>query len=375
LGAVILGPIGGIILAIAGIAAIGYVIYRNWDTIKNFLATLWNDIFGTIKTIWNGIVSFFKEWWDKILLLPPFTLVGIVVQIVKHWGQISGTIKGVFNDVVDFLKKWWPELLLIPPFTLLGVGAIIFQHWGEISKTITGIFDNLVKWFTGLPGKIWDALGDLWNKFTTAGKNILNGMWHGVTLVMIDYMKFWIGLPGKIWDALGDLWEKFKSAGKNIVNGIWRGISDTWDGFVKWVEHAFKSSFVGKILGWLGITSPSSVFAGIGKNVVLGLQQGITNGVPLIEDAATKLAKATQFKPTSPGSFSAGGSNVPGGGPYPGTATTSIGGNPVYVNFVVNLQVAGNVVTADELKADFRTYLQRGAQQNGGLLRFLQVQP
>jgi phage-related protein len=61
--------------------------------------------------------------------------------------------------------------------------------------------------------------------------------------------------------------------GKNIVQGLWNGIAS----MITWIWDKI-SDFVGGIVsgvkGVLGIQSPSTVFAGIGDNMALGLGQG-----------------------------------------------------------------------------------------------------
>lgn len=66
---------------------------------------------------------------------------------------------------------------------------------------------------------------------------------------------------------------EFLEIGKAIVQGIWEGIKSMGS----WIEEK-ASGFVGGIVdnvkGVLGIHSPSRVFAGIGKNMALGLEEG-----------------------------------------------------------------------------------------------------
>jgi len=52
-----LGPIALVVAAIAGIIAVGYLIVRNWDTIKDAAATLWD----WLKTGFGAAVDFIKN--------------------------------------------------------------------------------------------------------------------------------------------------------------------------------------------------------------------------------------------------------------------------------------------------------------------------
>ena len=67
--------------------------------------------------------------------------------------------------------------------------------------------------------------------------------------------------------------ESVVEAGKNIVMGIWEGIS----GAAEWLKEKVTGFFSGIVEGakdLLGIHSPSTVFADMGRNMALGLGQG-----------------------------------------------------------------------------------------------------
>ena len=70
-----------------------------------------------------------------------------------------------------------------------------------------------------------------------------------------------------IISGIGKAATSIVSVGKNIVTGLWSGVSS----MISWVKNKI-SGFVGDIVGGikslLGIHSPSRVFAGIGDNMV-----------------------------------------------------------------------------------------------------------
>jgi len=61
--------------------------------------------------------------------------------------------------------------------------------------------------------------------------------------------------------------------GKNIVDGLLGGLKKAWKSLKKWFTNAW-DSLVGGVKDLLGIHSPSRVFAGIGKNMALGVGEG-----------------------------------------------------------------------------------------------------
>ena len=67
--------------------------------------------------------------------------------------------------------------------------------------------------------------------------------------------------------------EDFASIGKNIVDGLISGLKNAWRNLTNWFSNAW-DDLVGGVQDFLGIHSPSRVFAGIGKNMALGVGEG-----------------------------------------------------------------------------------------------------
>jgi hypothetical protein len=148
-----LGPILLIVAAVAAVIAIGYVLYRNWDTI-------WGAIQSVIQTVWDWI----SNHWPLLLaiLLGP---IGIAVDlIVAYWDQIQAGI----SAVIDWIAGHWQLLvaILLGPITL--AVYLIAQSWDTIKNGasaavdwIAARFNELVAFFRGLPGEIASALAGL----------------------------------------------------------------------------------------------------------------------------------------------------------------------------------------------------------------------
>jgi phage-related protein len=64
-------------------------------------------------------------------------------------------------------------------------------------------------------------------------------------------------------------------AGMELIRGLWEGIKGMGDWLWKQVSGFF-GDVIDNIRKLLGIHSPSTVFAGFGKNMILGLERGLT---------------------------------------------------------------------------------------------------
>lgn len=98
--------------------------------------------------------------------------------------------------------------------------------------------------------------------------------------------------------------EKFKELGKNIVDGLKQGISNAWNNLKEWFTSLF-GDLTGIAKKILGIASPSKVFKSYGKFIDEGLALGISQNANIPNDAIEKLAQGVTNE------FDVGVSTVP----------------------------------------------------------------
>lgn len=126
-----LGPIGLITAAIAAVIAIGVLVVKNWDWIKEKALMVWTAISDFFKTIWDNIVGFFRTAMDWIKQYGLYFL-GLPGVIIKHWGAIAGFFKGLWAGITDIFNtsiNWIIDRIN----TLIGwINKIPFIDIGEI---------------------------------------------------------------------------------------------------------------------------------------------------------------------------------------------------------------------------------------------------
>lgn len=116
----VVGFLGGpLTIAIAAIIAVGVLLYKNWDTIKEKATELWNGVKSTFESIKNTVSSVVSSVIGKMQAL--WSKISSTFNSIKD--KISGvinTIKGIFNTTLSF-----PHIKL-PHFNIKG-GTI---PWG-----------------------------------------------------------------------------------------------------------------------------------------------------------------------------------------------------------------------------------------------------
>lgn len=130
-----LGPVGLVIAAIAGIIAILVALGVGFDDVANFAKAAWDFILGIIQ----GVFDWLKTNWPLVLAILTGPIGLAVLAITNHWE----TIKSGFTAV----KDW-----------------------------IAARISDVVGFFTGMPGRLASAAGDLWGWIGRSFKTAINSV-------------------------------------------------------------------------------------------------------------------------------------------------------------------------------------------------------
>ena len=179
--AIATSPIFLIGLAIVGLIAIGVLLWKNWDKIKEF----------ALK-IWENIKNIIKGHWDKILAIL-FPAVGLPILIFRNWGKIKEKVSEILGAVFAFFGDLWSNIT--GWFTDNPLTDLIKNSWGKIVdvvKTIWGGVSDAIK------GKVNTIIGFInamiraWNgiefKIPGFSKKVFGKEigWGGITLALPD---------------------------------------------------------------------------------------------------------------------------------------------------------------------------------------------
>jgi hypothetical protein len=324
------------------------------------------------------------------LLANPITLIvaGIlllalaVYEIVTHWSTVKKWILDFWDWLVGFVKKWGPDILaVLVPF--IGIPLLIIQHWGAVSAffsriwddiygwfadgvtKVIGVAEGIIDWFVALPGKILGAVADAGSWLYDTGKNMIMGLVRGEIEIGEKVLGWFVDLPGKIWDAIGDASQWLINTGKNLIIGLWNGLVSMADWLVKQLTDLLKNIIPGPILSIFGIHSPSTLFAGYGRNLMEGLAQGIVGAQDTVRAAMTGITSTVQAPAfaLAGGGFGAVGSIPAGGVIAPPLA--GVGGAGGAINLSVYVSGLG-ILTPDGLAQTLIDPLRSVAQRTLG---------
>lgn len=178
-----------------------------------------------------------------------------IPTIVQHVPTIISNIAGIINDNA--------------PKLLAAAANIIWTLAKGLVQAIPTIVQNIPK----IIGAIWDVFTAF--NWMNLGKTIITGLTNGLKALAgnVSTVAKTIAQNFKIF--ISDLPGNMLAIGKDILRGLWNGIT----GAIGWLIGNVKNFFlsiISTVKALFGINSPSTVFADIGKNLILGLFNGIS---------------------------------------------------------------------------------------------------
>lgn len=217
-----------------------------------------------------------------------------------------------------------------------------FQELGEAFIDWTLSID-----WEGMSNRLADGISSIdWGRL---GNIIAEGLGYlamGISVILeqIDWSNVFNALANAFADLIGGLfgfvdWEDmissaevgFRYVGAQIVEELREGLLSAWDNFTGLPAMLF-NNFITSVKTTLGIFSPSTVFANIGRDIVLGLIGGFTAyWDDLVRIATSSLDNFLNMFgiDLSFGGASASGLGTAGTGTAPGTGGTTTGGTVI----------------------------------------------
>jgi len=200
-------------------------------------------------------------------VLPLFAeFLGVLAQLAIPLLKLLAAVLMPLTPVLNFMARAIGEVgKALAMIDWTAVGAAIANFFVVAWQKVSGFFVGIFNFFTELSAKT----NETWQRFTNV-----------IATRIAEVIIFVKSLPGKILETLGNLGALLVNAGKNLVQGLWNGISSLGG----WLYSKVKSFVLDNTLGaakkLLGISSPSKVFADeVGAMIPAGIEQGAMAGI------------------------------------------------------------------------------------------------
>lgn len=223
------------------------------------------------------------------VILPPLvsilsvlvqTILPVATSVLKVMTTVITAVWNALKAVFGFIANNWKTILVIFVNPFIGAFKLLHDNCEGFRRFINNFVNAIKSFFSGLASKIGSAANSI-----------------------VSFIK---SIPGKIKSVATSIKNKFTNLpndfaniGKNIMKGLWNGISGLKDWVISKVKGMGKSIVKG-LKSVLGIHSPSKEFALIGKFSVLGYTEALDK---MSKDVDKQVASTFGISPQLTGSM------------------------------------------------------------------------
>ena len=305
---------GGVTKAL-GVLRVGFV--------KLGAAILANPIF-LIGALLIGVAILIWKFRDEIIE----ALVGAWEWIKEKVGALVEWFRTAIPDaiaaVVDWVKENWPLILAIITGPIGLAVKFILDNWDAIKdgvrravefirRTIRRIFDAILTFIRTTINRIRDFVVNGFNTLRDRATSAIERMRDSVRNILNTVVDFVKDLPARVIRGLGNLGSLLFDKGRDMIQGLLDGARS--------LLKNIGSFFLNIVPGWirgpfekaLGISSPSKVFAEIGRDTMEGFSVGVDDELRRVQRTMSGLGQGIPMDLRTDeiqGSIQAGGGMV-----------------------------------------------------------------
>lgn len=206
-------PFTWVVLAIAAIIAIILVLYKNWDSIKEFFKTT----LGNIKEWFGSLGEKAKEVWDNIM-----TRGKEIIEAVRlFFSEKIEAIKGFFTGLGTKAKEIFIDIKTKGLEQIEAIRTSFKEKIDRIKEFFTGLGTKAAETWTGIKDKFFGMVNNIYTKFQdtwtkikglfSQGGQIFSGLKDGIVNVfkivvntLIDGINRIIAVPFRALNTLLD---------------------------------------------------------------------------------------------------------------------------------------------------------------------------
>lgn len=210
------------------------------------------------------------------LSIESFADVTEAIHIVQTEMGITGTTAkeagSTISGSVASMKSAWTNLVTGLGDANADIDVLLDNFLDSVETVGKNLLPAVKRILTGL----FTTLEERGPDMIAEGVLLLGKLAAGLITGIPDLIKKIPEIIRSIINAFKERGDEFKGIGKNIVMGLWEGIQ----AMAAWIKEKFTGFFggiVGGVKDFLGIHSPSRVFAGIGGYMAEGLGEGWDN--------------------------------------------------------------------------------------------------
>lgn len=222
------------------------------ENVKTTISTAWNTLKTNTATAWENLKTTVKTHFDAVKQNVTLTANTIKTDLTNLWNNVKQTASTSWDSIKLTVQQKFDGIKQNLSNTATTIKQNMQMLWTQINSTASTSWMSIQSTITQRFQSIVSAL-------QSAGMNLLNYL-----------QRIW----GQIQSSASSLYSSMVSTGSNVARGLYYGLSSG----ARYVYNGAKqlaSTAINTTRKWLGVHSPSTVFAAMGKYIDLGLANGI----------------------------------------------------------------------------------------------------
>ena len=223
---------GPITIAIAAAIAVGVLLYKNWDSIKeaagklgSWIGDKWDGIKNATGEAWGNVSKWTSDKWNEAKKSISDTADSIGTKVSTKWEEIKKGTGDAWDNVKKSTSDKWKDISDKVGNGAKSAWSNAGDWWSNLSRDTGNTFDSIVRKAQGLGGSIGNALSSGWQAVTTGMKSMFRGMidgakW-GVNKVLdgVRWVLKAVGASGTA-DSIGGWYPQYAKGTKNHPGGV-----------------------------------------------------------------------------------------------------------------------------------------------------------
>ena len=248
--AILTSPITLVALAIAGVIAVGYLLIKNWDSIKEWASKTWESVKTSIS-----------EGWDKCK-----TAVGDAMETVKEKVSTAWeNVKTKADEMVQKTKEKFSEMVqnfkqdCIDKLNSMGFdGEFLVNTFTETFSNVKQQISEGMESIKETVSTTWDGVCTKLQEGSDAIKTVISETWEGVKTTVSEAM-------GSIKETISTAWQTVKDTISGYIEGVKETVFNSWEGVKETIGCAMDT--IKQTIGEAWQTIKDTIFAAFGEGV------------------------------------------------------------------------------------------------------------
>jgi phage-related protein len=277
--AMLANPFGLVMAAILALIAVGVLLYKNWDKIKQYAQQLWTRL----QQVWNNIKT-------AVVTTVTNMATQAVAKFKSFMTNARNTVSNGINAVVNFFRQL-PSKVMSFISNLASKAVSKFKQFMNNAKSaVNSGINNIVSFFKSLPSKVLSFISSLASNLVSRFKSMMSNARSAVSSGINNVVSFFRSLPSKVLGVISSLASSLVSRFRSMMSSARSAVSNGISGIVSAIK-----GYVGKFL---------SAGKGLIDAFTNGIRSAIGKAKSVVSSGLSAIRKLLPFSPAKEGPLS-----------------------------------------------------------------------